>query len=287
MMDRSTGWLLDVSIEQNRATIWIKGSEAKILKLVDTYQPNFYVLPEDENTGADLFQILSQQSIVKKVLWEARFTDLFDNHGYGMKKLICVYPESLLYHKTLLKSLEKDARVTQLFNTDLFHLQQYLFTKLKIEPTSKVEVQYDKNELRLIKITKINEDLTAEPPPFSILYFEIHTSSPYNFGAYDLNDPITEIRARYQQEPDFSFSRSEDSVLKDFSEYVLAKDPDILVSSSPHSRSITALDYLFTRMRNLGLDLQIARDKKTNMINQLHGHTEYGTSRSSTGHHFL
>ena len=74
MMDRSTGWPLDVSIEQNRATIWIKGSEAKILKLVDTYQPNFYVLPEDENTGADLFQILSQQSIVKKVLWEARIS---------------------------------------------------------------------------------------------------------------------------------------------------------------------------------------------------------------------
>ncbi|MGB6671027.1 MAG: hypothetical protein WBE34_01200, partial [Candidatus Nitrosopolaris sp.] len=120
---------------------------------------------------------------MKKVQWEAKFTDLFDNHGYGMKKLICVYPESLLYHKTLLKSLEKDPRVAQLFNTGLSHVQQYLFTKLKIEPTSKVEVQYDKNELRLIKITKINEDLGAAPPPFSILYFEIHTaSSSSNFG---------------------------------------------------------------------------------------------------------
>ena len=43
------------------------------------------------------------------------------------------------------------------------------------------------------------------PPPFSILYFEIHATSPYYFGAYDLNDPITEIRARYQQEPEISF----------------------------------------------------------------------------------
>ena len=157
-MDCSTGWLLDVSIEQNRATIWIKTSEGIILKLIDTYQPNFYVLPKDENTGADLFQILSQQSMVKKVEWEDKFTDLFDYDGHGMKKLICVYPESILYHKTLLKSLEKDPRVAQLFNTDLSHVQQYLFTKLKIEPTSKVEVQYDKNESRLIKITKINED---------------------------------------------------------------------------------------------------------------------------------
>jgi DNA polymerase elongation subunit (family B) len=281
-MECNTGWLLDVSIEQNRATIWIKTSEGIILKLLDTYQPNFYVLQKDESTGPDLFQILSQQSTITKVEWEDKFTDLFGYDGHGMKKLICVYPESLLCHKTILKSLVKDSRVAQLFNTDLSHLQQYLFTKLKIEPTSKVEVQYDKNESRLIKITKINEDRVAEPPPFSILYFEIHTPSPYNFGAYDLNDPITEIRARYQQEPDFSFSGSEGSILKDFSEYVLAKDPDILVSSTQHSRSITALDYLFIRMRKLGLDLQIARDKKTNMLNQLQGRVYL----SSTSFHY-
>jgi len=94
---------------------------------------------------------------VKNLEWEDKFTDLFDHDRHGMKKLICVYTESTLHHKTLLQSLNKDPRVVQLFNTDLSHVQQYLFTKLKIEPTSKVEVQYDKNESRLIKITKINE----------------------------------------------------------------------------------------------------------------------------------
>jgi hypothetical protein len=133
--------------------------------------------------------ILSQQSIVKKVKWEDKFTDLFDNDKHVMKKLICVYPESLLYYKTPLKNLEKDPRVAQLFNTDLSHVQQYLFTKLKIEPSSKVEVQYDKNDSRLIKAIKINEDLAAADPPFSILYFEIHTTSwMYNLG-HDLSEP--------------------------------------------------------------------------------------------------
>jgi hypothetical protein len=169
MMDSSTGWLLDVSIEQNRATIWIKTKEGKILKLVDNYQPNFYVLPKDEYTGIELFRIISQQTTVKKVEWEDKFTDLFDNEWNGMKRLICVYPESVLYYNTLLQSLEKDPRVDQLFNTDLSHVQQYLFTKLKIEPTRKVEVQYDKNESRLTKIAEIEEDLAAAPPPFSIL----------------------------------------------------------------------------------------------------------------------
>jgi DNA polymerase elongation subunit (family B) len=223
-------------------------------ELADTYQPNFYVLPKDENKGADLFQVLSQQASVKKVEWEDKFTDLVDNDKHGLKKLICVCPESLLYYKTLLKTLEKDPRVVKLFNTDLSHIQQYLFTKLKIEPTSKVEVQYNKNDSRLIKISKINEDLVAPPPPFSILYFEIHTRSSSNNLGHDVNDPITEIRARYQHEPEISFKGSEDSILKDFSEYALANDPDILVSSNQHSGT-TTLDYLFMRLSRLDLHL--------------------------------
>ena len=177
--------MFDVSIEQNRATVWIKTSEGTILKLIHNYQSTFLVLPKAEYTGDDLFQILSQQSIVKNLGWEDKFTDLFDYDRHGMKKLTCVYMESILLHKTLLQSLEKDPREVQLFNTDLSHVQQYLFTKLKAEPTRKVEVQYDKNELRLIKITKINEEdeMAAAPPPFSILYFEIHTtSSSYNLA---------------------------------------------------------------------------------------------------------
>ena len=82
-MDSSTGWLLD----QNRATIWIRSEEGNILKLSDTYQPNFYVLPKDEKTGAEFFRILSSQFTVKKVEREDKFTDLSDN-GSNEKKRI-------------------------------------------------------------------------------------------------------------------------------------------------------------------------------------------------------
>jgi hypothetical protein len=123
-----TGWLLDASIEQNRATIWIKTSEAKVLKLIDTYQPNFYVLPKDEYEVAGLFRILSQQSIVKKVEWEDKFTDLFDYDVHGMKRLICVYPESMLYHKTLLKSLEKDPRAAK-YSILIYHMSSNTYLR--------------------------------------------------------------------------------------------------------------------------------------------------------------
>jgi hypothetical protein len=45
------------------------------------------------------------------------------------------------------KRLEKDYRVAKLFNTDLMHTQQYLFNRLKIEPTSKVKVEYGSTDL--------------------------------------------------------------------------------------------------------------------------------------------
>ena len=67
-----------------------------------------------------------------------------------------------------------------------------------------------------------------------------------------INDPIRELKARYQQEPEISVEGSEEAC-----EYVLAKDPDIHVSSNQNSRSITILEYVFTRMSELGLVLQL------------------------------
>ena len=271
-MDCSTGWLLDVSIEQNRAKIWIKTSEGTILKLIDNYQPSFYVLPKDEYAGADLFHILSQQSIVKKVEWEDKFTDLFDYDRHGMKKLICVYTESILYHKTLLKNLEKNPRVVQLFNTDLSHIQQYLFTKLKVKPTSKVEVQYDKNESRLIKITKIIEEekmeLLRRHFQFCILKFTQHRHRTIL--------AVISMTRSQRSESDIKMNRkslegSENAILQSFCEYIQAKDPGILFSLNQYSRSTTTFDYLFMKMTRLGLDLDFGRDNKTNKTNKIEG----------------
>jgi hypothetical protein len=80
----------------------------------------------------------------------------------------------VFYYKALQRKLDKDPRVAELFNTDLSTLQGYLFTKLSIEPTSKVEVEYDNSHL--IKIIKTNDEDVLAPPPFSILHFEIESS---------------------------------------------------------------------------------------------------------------
>jgi DNA polymerase elongation subunit (family B) len=263
------GWLFHVSIEQDKAILWIKTEDKKILRLKDSYQPSFYLLPRNEYDGTSLFHILSQQTIVKKVSWEEnKSTNLFEE--YSKKRLICVTSESVQSYAVLLKKLEKDSRVKQVFNTDLSHVQQYLFHKLKIEPTSKVEVEYD--ESRLVMLTKVEDEDSIPPPPFSLLYINIQTVS----GKINLEDPVSLIKSRYedvndpQQSVEILFeSKCEKDILEGFCSYVQDKDPDVLVFEGDHYAS-TILDYLFVRMVRLGLELNLGREKmKTALLTSL------------------
>ena len=105
---------------------------------------------------------------------EDKHTDLFDSNK--TRKLIHVQLRSLRYYEPLLKKLENDYRVKQLFNTDLSHVQQYLFNKLRIEPTSRVKVEYDDGS-KLLQAEKLDDEDAVNPPPFSLLYFDLHTYS--------------------------------------------------------------------------------------------------------------
>jgi DNA polymerase elongation subunit (family B) len=254
------GWLLHVSIEQDKAILWIKTEDKRVLRLTDSYQPFFYILPRNEYDGTSLFHILSQQSIVKKVDWEEhKSTNLFEE--YSRKKLICVVSESVQSYTVLLKKLEKDSRVKQVFNTDLSHVQQYLFHKSKIELTSKVEVEYD--DSRLIRLTKVEEEDNITPPPFSLLHMNIQTVS----GKINPEDPVSLIKSRYEDvsDPQHNLeilfdSNQEKKILEAFCSYVQDKDPDILVFEGDHYLN-TILDYLFARMAKIGLELSLGREK--------------------------
>src|SRR5918912_568481 len=133
-MTSCIGWLLDISIENEYAILWIKTEDRQILKLWDSYHPGFYILPRNEPDGLYLFQILSRQQqqdvIVRKVSYEEnKFTSFFDldneQAAKYKRKLIYVQLQSLRYYQPLLKKLEKDYQVKQLFNTDLSHVRQY------------------------------------------------------------------------------------------------------------------------------------------------------------------
>src|ERR687885_9394 len=115
-------------------------------------------------------------------------------------------------------------RVKELFNTDLLHVQQYLFTELKIEPTSKLKVEYEGS--KLLGMSKVDDEHDIHPPPFSMLYFDLHTYS----GILASDDAIRLIKVRYEQEDEVVFDNSEEKViLQQFSDYVQERNHDIIV----------------------------------------------------------
>src|SRR5919199_4778560 len=147
-----------------------------------------------------LFQILSREEEIA-VRLEDKYTNLFDRTN--QRKLLYVQLQTLKYYQHLLKKLQNDCRVKQLFSTDLLHVQQYLFTKLKIEPTSKVKVEYD-DGLKLLGIVKLDDCNDVNSPHFSLLYFDLHTCS----GILASENTIRLIKARYEQEDGIVFDNS-------------------------------------------------------------------------------
>jgi DNA polymerase elongation subunit (family B) len=262
-MKTCAGCLLDLYVEDDRIIIWIKTQKGKALKFIDDYNPYLYILPKTEY-DEDLFRLLSQQTdIVTNVRWEYKLTNLFDQHDdRSKKKLIFVALDSINNYKHLLRMLERDSRVMQLFNTDLLDIQKYLFTKLQIEPTSKVEVEYD--GLRLHKISKINDDKEISPPPFSVLYAEVKTAgspspSSFSYGGVthhqqSADNPITSISVRYQNYESVLFQGPEEKkVLENLANYVVDKDPDVIFCRN-NSNLSRAFQDLCARTRKLGLE---------------------------------
>jgi DNA polymerase elongation subunit (family B) len=259
LVSSCVGWLFHVSIEQNKAILWIKTEDKKVLRLIDSYQPFFYVLPKNEYDGTCLYQLLSQQPIVERVVWESKSTNLFEE--YSKHKLFSVTLESAHSYTSLVRKLEKDYRVKQLFNTDLSLVQQYLFYKLKIEPTSKVKAEYD--DSKLVSLARMDDENKIDLPHFSTLYIDVQTPS----GKINPEESIAIIRARYEGEPCLQNQnaetlfddKEEKDILQRFCNYVHYKDPDIIISVSDH-HSDRVLDYLFARTQKLGLDLHLGRE---------------------------
>ena len=62
---------------------------------------------------------------------------------------------------------------------------QFIYTQLKIAPTSKVEIKYDEDTEQLLSISKIDDSHEISPPLFSTMYIEVLSEA-----ANDRDDPV-------------------------------------------------------------------------------------------------
>jgi DNA polymerase elongation subunit (family B) len=250
MIQKSTGWILDVYIEANEAILWIKTEDGKVLKLFDTYEPFFYIQPKNEKCGNEIFQILMDLELVKEIRWDDKLIDI---NNKVKQKLLYVRCYLIHHYNLLLKVLQHETlqqRINQLFNSRLSHIQRYLFTQLGIPPTTKIQIEHEDGELVSIIEVIDNRDLQL---PFSIMQVEV---MPFTaLDVLDTDDPIKSIRVRYDSS-DLVLQDDESTVLEQFFDYIKSKDPDVLVFDN-HDQNV--INYLLERTKLLSLVLQLGR----------------------------
>jgi DNA polymerase elongation subunit (family B) len=111
-----------------------------------------------------------------------------------------------------------------------------------------VKVEYDGS--KLLEVVKVDDEYDVHTPPFSFLYFDLHTYS----GILASDDAIRVIKVRYEQD-ETTFDNSEEKViLQQFSDYVQEKNPDIIVCMGDYDNG-KVIQYLLAR----GVDLQLGR----------------------------
>ena len=114
-------------------------------------------------------------------------------------------------------------------------------------------------ESKLLEISKIDDEDDVNPPPFSLLYFDLRTYS----GILASDDAIRVIKIRYGED-NVEFDNGEEKViLQQFSDYVHEKNPDIIVCMGDYDNG-KVLRYLFSRAKKVGFDLRLGRNDDDN-----------------------
>jgi DNA polymerase elongation subunit (family B) len=268
MIQICTGWILDVYIENDEAVLWIKTDNGKAIKLVDEYEPTFYLQPVNEAAGEEILQLLCRLELVKEAKWDYKFTDI----GSDVKlKLVYVNCYSIHHYNLLLKGLQQEIlqkRIRRLFDTRLSHIQRYLFGQLRAPSSTKVKVEYQDGYL--VSCSKLTDnDLHS---PYSIMHVEVTMSTEEQI--LDKDDPIRSIAIR-SNSSELVLEDSESKMLEEFSNYIVSRDPDVIIFNQD-----TILSYLLERMKVLSLDLPLGRRRtNTYSVNQRHVVEKWGQGR--------
>jgi len=192
MVQKNIGWILDVYIEDNEAVLWIKTEDGEALKLIDDYEPVFYIQPKDEKCGEEIFQILQDLELVKELRWDCKCIHINSDTKHNLIYVRC----HLIHHyNLLLKVLQHETlqqRINQLFNTRLSHIQRYLFSELNAQPSTKVQIEHEDGNLVSISEISGHENYRL---PLSTMQVEVTPFTEQEI--LDADDPIKSIRIRH------------------------------------------------------------------------------------------
>jgi DNA polymerase elongation subunit (family B) len=216
ILEKVVGWLFDVYIQGGKAVVWVKTEKGESLRLTDAYTPFFHIEPKGADAEEEIAYRLSECPDVKTIRIESKITSLQDKRP---KRLVRVETYGTKQFKEIIRNLERQPLIAGIYNADFRHVQRYLLTNLKTEPTSRVSVECDGGEL--VSVEKLDDSANVEPPPFSMLRFSVdHETS-------EKGRVLRGIRTYFRGE-EKTFQGSERSCAELFMDYLEKADADLL-----------------------------------------------------------
>ena len=250
-MRSAEGWILDVYIEGDEAVQWVKTVDGEAIRLTDRYRPSFYVKPCDGAEIEPLMSILETHPHIIEVKEEEKYTSLKMEYP---SKVIRISVDSVRNLDTVIEDVDKLGSIEACYNTDLLHVQRYLYRK-HLPPTSKVSISYsDEGELHSLDV--LDDFLEIKPPPFTTLLFDLQISSD-KLSPNVERDPLSKIIVYNESlQPTTSLQGEEKNLLKSFEEHVRRVDPDFLVARNIEE----SLTYILSRARINRVNMQLSRE---------------------------
>ena len=249
-MPQIEGWILDVYIEDDMAVLWVKTADGRTLRLKDRYAPSFYMKLADGVKIEWLVKALEEHPHITEVKEESKYLSLSSNRK---SEVLHVLVDSARNFREVLNDVRGLGAAEAYFNTDLLHVQRYLFER-NLPPACMASIACD-DKCMLRSFSILDDNLEIEPPPFTAVIFDVNAEEP-SWKAK--SSPVTMITVYDPSlKPIEIFDGSETSVLQSFAEYVEEADPDFLVAPDIEE----SLIHILVRSRRCGLNIQLGREK--------------------------
>ncbi|MDI9609312.1 MAG: hypothetical protein QFX34_03425, partial [Candidatus Verstraetearchaeota archaeon] len=211
-MGVSLGWILDVYSNGSEVAVWIKTEGGRVLRLRDQCTSFFHVLCTpgyEEGVGYRI----SECPEVRRVCTD----ELIPSFDGSVRQMIRVETwRPSLRHLAL--AVKRIPGVEGVYNLSLCHVQRYLFTRLRVEPTSRVEVDCDGD--RILAVKKLQDENDLKPPPFSLVAFE---------PRIERRSGRWELRSIRCASCGYEASGGEVQVLESFLDHLACEDPDLVL----------------------------------------------------------
>ena len=229
--EKVKGWILD--LYPNKAgemIVWIKTEDGRCLKLVDKWNPFFYVSAPTEGDLTRLMRYFSRTDPSAKYEFVEKFVKLQDVERSKVLRITVLEADGLWPLASMIWRLG-DYEKHRLWNIDIPPSQMYLYDR-DLFPLAYVEASITDEGVSW-KLMDSAESVEYPVPPLKIARLKVEVDKEGRIPRFE--DPIARVLLRFDDELVTIDSADEKEKILRLIETIQKEDPDIIITDGGDS----------------------------------------------------